>query len=270
MGRNNDFVSPYKTYVPAVALVISLVVVWYFGKQELNAATTNVKNAKQAIAKNDSLRTMYLGNADAVRLKQFATKRRDSLRDANCQLFNVAQEKYFDRIDKNYTLGRFFDAQQIAELNKILVNYLTRRAGDSSFEYKFAKSNMPVNAKTTLNMFIDIIIALDVAPQDLAPLDVIFDGGQLCAFNDKHAETVFESFLEDSDAGKMHDDGPNFDLPEMAQIRDKYVYNVRRIDSLGRVITQQDAVIKNAVRQFDNRKDSLQRVIKENEHVLQQ
>ena len=161
---------------------------------------------------------------------------RDSLSDANWTMFNVAQEKYFDRIDKKYTMGRFFSKRELRELNRVLAPYLTARAGETDVDYKYTRLLMPIKSTTPLSAFVDVVGALNVESADMAPFDMIFDNGFLYAFNDPKNEDLFEEYLEACADGCITEEGPDFTPREFAGIRDEYLNNERKIDSLNTVI----------------------------------
>ena len=177
---------------------------------------------------------------------------RDSLINANWNMFNIAQENYFDRVDKKYTMGRFFNKKEIAQLNEIMTPYLLKMAGRSDAEYKYVKMNMPITKKLSLNTFVEMVYIMGVAPEDLAPMDMIFDQGHLYLFNDRERQNLFEQLLEESDAGMIIDYVmPNYEIPEFQAIRKKYDRNAYQIDSLNRIVTQGHQTLGQSVHQFD-------------------
>lgn len=161
---------------------------------------------------------------------------RDSLSEVNWTMFNVAQEKYFDRVDKKYTMGRFFNKRELRELNRVLAPYLTARAGETDIDYKYVRVLTPIKSSTPLSAFIDAVGILNVESADMAPFDMIFDNGFLYAFNDPKNEDLFEEYLDACADGCIAEEGPNFTPREFAGIRDEYLRNERQIDSLNTVI----------------------------------
>ena len=181
---------------------------------------------------------------------------RDSLNYASSNLFNIAQEKYFDRIDKKYTIGRFFTKQEISELNRIFTPYLQNMAGDSDFAYKYARQNMPLRSKLPLNIFAEIIYILGVDTDELKPFGMIFNNGNLCMFADETRGRLFENFLDESIAGFLDDyDVPNYNIPEFAKIRTQYDAMLQQIDSLNNIIYRDDSTFQGRIDEFDEVRD---------------
>ena len=163
---------------------------------------------------------------------------RDSLFEANYKMFNIAQEKYYDRIDKKYTMRLFFSRKELAELNRILTPYFQELAGETSLEYQYVKLLFPIKPDMPLNKFFDIIGILGVPDAELAPLDVICDQGHVYGFNDANKENNFECFLEEFDLGLMTDEGPNCDIKEFAKICEEWWANEERMNELNRQIRE--------------------------------
>lgn len=163
---------------------------------------------------------------------------RDSLCDANWRIFNIAQEKYYDRIDKKYTMRLFFSKKELAELNKVLTPYFQNLAGETSLEYQYVKMLFPIKPNTPLTKFFDVIGILGVPDEELAPLDVICSQGHVYAFNDANKENNFECFLEDYDMGKITDEGPDCSIKEFAKICQEWWGNQERMNELNRQIRE--------------------------------
>lgn len=174
-----------------------------------------------------------------------ATKRKcDSLIEASNNLFNAAQEKYFDRMDRKYTMGLFFNNQEITQLNKIMASYLAKKAGSSDIEYKYAKINLPIRKDLPLNTFVEMVNILGVPDAEMAPFDMVFSNGHLYMFADKKRAKLFEEFLGDSYAGFLDDDDvPDYSIPEFAKIRKEYDRYLQQIDSLNDIIYKDDTVM---------------------------
>ncbi|MBO4480619.1 MAG: hypothetical protein J5742_03295 [Alphaproteobacteria bacterium] len=177
----------------------------------------------------------------------------DSLNDACSNLFNIAQEKYFDRIDKKYTMGLFFTPKEISQLNNVMTPYIKKMAGESDFGYKYAKMNMPIRKDLPLNTFVEMVYILGVKDEELAPFDMVFSNGHLYMFADKKRAELFESFLAESYDGFLDDDDvPNYSIPEFAKIRNEYDNYLQQIDSLNNVVYQNDSAVCKTLRDIDN------------------
>ncbi len=229
----------------------------YISKRKARAT---IKDAHAKIEQTTQKRNAYM-MGDFVRNNEAAHEYRDSLNTVNWNLYNIAAEKYFDRIDKHYTLAQFFNARDIALLNKSFRPYMESMAGESSFEYKFVKSNMPLHANTTLSTFLDIIGVLHVDDPALSKMGVLIEDGCLYMFTDKRRQNLFDSFVNDYYAGMMNEYGPNFKIREFANIRNEYTRNTQNIDSLNNTIYASDSVINAKLKGFDHEIDSFNKMI---------
>jgi len=156
----------------------------------------------------------------------------DSLFETNYRMFNIAQEQYYDRIDKKYTMRLFFSKKELDELNKVLTPYFQNLAGETTLEYQYVKLLFPIKPNTPLTKFFDIIGILGVPDAELAPLDVICDQGHVYGFNDANKENNFECFLEEYDLGKITDEGPDCDIKEYSNICQEWWDNEERMIAL--------------------------------------
>lgn len=173
----------------------------------------------------------------------------DSLAAANQNLFDKSAEKYFEKIDKKYTMGRFFNASEIAQINKILTPY----TADTELA-----SYMPLGASTTIAGFEDIVRATGIAPAKLMPVGVEFDCGYIFRFRDAAKQKLFESYIDAIEAAFMADESPNFEIREIAPIRAEYTANCAKMDSIWKDLCQNDSVRGAKLAEFDKRIDSLQ------------
>lgn len=252
--RNNDLSPEQISRRGCLTFLLAIIAIGMIGTsvyRDNKKASKTIASARAAIAQNDEKRAAYVAGDD-IRNNEMARARRDSLNAVNWQLYNVAAEKYFDRIDKKYTLSRFFNSRDIAELNRILAPYLDNMAGDSSFEYKYIKSNMPLRSDTKFGTFLDIIGVMRVSGESLEKFGMVAEDGYLYAFNDQRRLDLIDSFAGDYDAGVMGDQGPNFNIPEFAKIQKEYTRNARQIDSINRVVERGDSVIKAKLQEYDS------------------
>ena len=143
----------------------------------------------------------------------------------------------------------------------MLAPLLETKAGDSSFEYKYVKACLPLRANTPFNTFLDVIGILKLGGQDLANMGVVIDDGYLYMFNDQRRMDMLDSFVAELYAGMMDDSGPNFGLPEFAEIRGEYTRNAHQIDSINNVVQRGDSIINANLQKFDATRDSLNAVI---------
>ncbi len=189
-----------------------------------NAPSLSAQNTQKGKKPNKELRAMQ--------------RTYDSLSEANYKMFNIAQEKYYDRIDKKYTMRLFFSRKELAELNKVLTPYFQALAGETSLEYQYVKMLFPIKPDMPLTKFFDVIGILGVPDEELAPLDVICSQGHVYAFNDANKENNFECFLESFDLGKITDEGPDCTIKEFAQICQEWWDNQERMNELKRQIRE--------------------------------
>ena len=201
------------------------------------------------ISETQAQRCAYLINSPET--YQINTDKRilDSLADANTVLFDVNSNKYFNGIDKKYTMGRFFNASEIAMINKTLEQY----TNDTELA-----SCMPLGAKTPIVQFEDIVRATGIAPSKLMPAGVEFDCGYIFRFRDAADQKLFESYLAEIDAAFDEDENPNFDIREFAPMRAEYDANCAKMDSIQNDIHRNDSIRGAKLAEFDRTIDSLQ------------
>ena len=181
-------------------------------------------------------------------------KMRDSLALQNEQMLQSAQDEYFNKLDKRYTLGCFFTPREIAEMNKI-ANF----AG-------------PIfNTKTTLNEFQETLTELEIPGDKFIKFGVELDNGYIFRFLDDTRQMLFENYMDANDAAFLIDNTNDTPNPAIVLPRTKqqeFYKNKKTIDSLENQISGNVFSIDNALAEFDRKTDSLNAQIEKNRQKL--
>lgn len=235
------------------------------------------KNARRKIARlnteirnNDKALHAYMVNADEFKENKQMKKTLDSLNNRNVQMFCDAQNKYNERIDKKYPMGRFMNATQIAQLNRTVMPYVRKDKVADQDTYNTVKKFTPFNSRSTLSQFQYVIQATNIPAEKFAPLDMIVHEGFLCFFNDAHQQKLYESYLEELSHtySDFTDNEPNFDIPENAVIRDEYMRNKNTITELNNRIQSNGFLISQTIANFQHKRDSLNTLIEKYQEKL--
>ena len=254
-GLNN--IALYSTIIAVLGLG-TLVTAHYMGRKK---ARREVARLTGEIRQNTDAQKTYMATAREVAENKKLKHTFDSLDRRNMALFLDAQEKYFARIDRKYTLGRFFTQKQLAQLNRIVMPYANKISKtDTNAEwYRFIKNNTPLKSKTAIPTFEDLIRGLDIPPAEFAPMDMIIDGGYLYAFNDARQQKLFEAYLTEIDAAFSDTDKnePNFAIREIAPIQSEYMHNKREMAILNKNIAGNEFLIAQTLAQYGRKNDSL-------------
>ncbi len=171
---------------------------------------------------------------------------KDSLINANADMFNIAQNKYYERLDKKYTMRLFFSRRELKELNKVLDKYFqvfadkTARTGEESVEYKYIKAILPFKQDTPFSVINYVIRKLGVPSEALAPLDIIAYQGTVNAFNDKNKQNNFECYLEAFANGRMNDGDLPDDVAEFLEIYEQWYTNELKIAKIRQEMMNED------------------------------
>ncbi|MBO4700507.1 MAG: hypothetical protein J5620_02020 [Alphaproteobacteria bacterium] len=263
-GLNN--IALYASIIAVLGLG-TLVTAHYMGRKK---ARREIERLNNEINKNKTAQNTYIATAPEFIKNKELKRTVDSLEKRNIELLLGAQEKYFARIDRRYTLGRFFTPNQIAKLNNIVMPYANKIKKDDSQWYMFIKNNTPLKSRTTIPTMEDIIRTLDIPPEKFAPMDMVIDGGYLYMFNDARQQKLFEAYLTDIDAAFANKDEnePNFAIREIAPIQSEYTHNKREIGKSKRDIEGNDFLIAQTLAHFNRINDSLNALVEKNKQKL--
>lgn len=263
-GLNN--IALYASIIAVLGLG-TLVTAHYMGRKKARREVARLTNE---IRKNQESQKTYISTAPEFIENKKLKKTVDSLDRRNLELFLGAKEKYFARIDRRYTLGRFFTPNQIAKLNNIVMPYAKQIKKDDSQLYMFIKNNTPLKSRTTIPTMEDIIRNLDIPAEKFAPMDMVVDGGYLYMFNDARQQKLFEAYLTEIDAAFANKDEnePNFAIREIAPIQAEYMHNKREIGKLKREMEGNDFLIGQTLAQFGRVNDSLNALVEKNKQKL--
>ena len=155
----------------------------------------------------------------------------DSLSAANMAMFDSVAERYCAKLDSRYTLGKFFKTSEITQLNEMIAQCLNDSlVGDTLLNT--AKEMLPLTRKTPLVTFEALISITNVSEQDLAKFGIVFDSEHIDCFTNAAKQRVFEQYLCEYTNVSTAAGKPNFAVPEIAVIRQKYDANQRQIDNL--------------------------------------
>ena len=248
-----------------IALYFTIVAVIGIGAAMLTPHMLR-KKARREVARlsfevqhnKDSLHT-YLVQAPEFQENRQMKKNIDSLKGRNITMFLDAQEKYFERTEKKYPLGRFMNNGQLAQLNGVVMPYVSRVPKSDINVYNLLKKLTPFNARTTISEFESVLHLLNIPSEKFAPLDMVVDQGFLFMFNDRKQQAMLESYLEELSMAFSESDVnmPNFDIRENAAIRDEYMRNQDKIRNLEFRIEQNDFLIGQTIARFNQVDDSL-------------
>ncbi len=228
------------------------------------------KNTSRKIARlnteirnNDKALHTYMVNADEFKENKQMQKTLDSLRNRNVQIFCDAQNKYTERINKKYPMGRFMNATQIAQLNRTVMPYVRKDKITSQDTYNTVKKFTPFNSRSTLSQFQYVIQATNIPAEKFAPLDMIVHEGSLCFFNDARQQKLYESYLEELSHAysDFNDNEPNFEISENAVMRDEYIRNKNNITELNNKIQSNGFLISQTIANFQHKRDSLNTLV---------
>jgi hypothetical protein len=160
---------------------------------------------------------------------------RDSLINANADMFNRAQNEYYEHLDKKYTMRLFFSRRELKNLNEVLDKYLkifadkTALTGEESIEYKYIKAILPFKQDTPFSVINYVLLKLGVPSEALAPLGIIIYQGTVIEFKDEAKQNNFECYEDAFAGGRMHD-GDLPDEKEFSRIAKAWDANKRRIE----------------------------------------
>ncbi len=228
------------------------------------------KNTSRKIARlnteirnNDKALHTYMVNADEFKENKQMQKTLDSLRNRNVQMFCYAQNKYTERINKKYPMGRFMNATQIAQLNRTVMPYVRKDKITSQDTYNTVKKFTPFNSRSTLSQFQYVIQATNIPAEKFAPLDMIVHEGFLCFFNDARQQKLYESYMEELSHAysDFNDNEPNFEISENAVMRDEYIRNKNNITELNNKIQSNGFLISQTIANFQHKRDSLNTLV---------
>lgn len=234
----------------------TLAIAHYTGRKKARHEIARLDNE---IRKNRDARYMYIVQAPEFNENRNMQKKLDSLKERNTIMFNDAQDKYYERIEEKYQLGRFMGAAQIAQLNHVIMPYVKATRKTDIDAYNLVKKITPFTSKTTLSQFEYVLHLLDIPPQKFAPLDMIIDKGFLIMFNDAQQQKVHEAYLEELSHAfaDFNENEPNFEIRENAEIRGEYINNQNKIRALESKIEQNNILIGQTIAKFGHERDSL-------------
>lgn len=254
----------------AIILVLALgtgVVSHYMGRKQTRREIAQLKGELRK--KDDEIFTYTHSGAE------FSENRRmqkdiDSLNARNTELFQTAQELYFARIAANYSFNRFFTANQIAQLNQVIMPYVQKYPKHNQEWYSFIRDNTPLTGRTTIPTFELIVTELGITPDKFMPMGIIMDNGDIFMFNDSLRQALFESYLQETEMAfsEMNENEPNFDILENSEIYDEYTHNQNKIQELNSRISGNGFIIGNKLAQFSHQRDSLVSLINANQQKL--
>ncbi len=163
---------------------------------------------------------------------------KDSLVNANCDMFNIAQNKYYERLDKIYTMSLLFSNQELKELNNAFNPYFQKFAennilsGEIGVEYKYIKLMFPMKADMPFGEFYYIIRKLNIPDEVLAQFDITSVHGRIVGFKNAHKQTNFECYSDAFARGLMNDGDLSEDVPEYLEIYESWYTNNLKIAKL--------------------------------------
>ena len=257
--KNLSNLALYATIIAVLGIGI-ISVSHYMGRKKARREITRLNNE---IYKNRDAQHTYTTTAPEFIENKRLKKSLDSLDRRNAELFMNAQEKYFNRIDVKYPMGRFFTPAQISELNKIVMPYAGKISESDTDIYNFIKKKTPITGKMTISEFESVLHLLNIPSEKFAPMDMVVDNGFLFLFNDARQQKLFESYLEDLSRtfSEFDETRPNFEIPENAQIYDEYTNNMHKISKLNKKIEDNSFLIAQTLAQFGRKNDSLNALI---------
>lgn len=219
------------------------------------------KTEKELQKANDAKSAYELYSLES---KQNTENRRkiDSLKGRNADIFEITSDKHFALLDSKYTMDKFFDNEQIVKINRVLWLHLNKIAADNDVIYSLVRPHMPINSKTPLRAFEDIVDYLGITPIELIPYGVEFDKGEIFQFYNENLQNLFYKYLDDYESAYRPDEYPDFKLSELDPIRTEYTKNCDDISRLENQIARNDSIFNKKLEQFDAERDSLNRVIK--------
>jgi len=263
MNKKTKFAKRHVLHNPVFCIALaggvglaSTVALYYAGRIE---AEHDLTDACIQWNKNEKARNTYMATASEFAENKKMRSAVDSIANRNNDLMDNAFDKYIAELDEKYPLGRFFNAHQIAQINKVLSSHVRKIPKDSV--YKYIKSYMPMNNKTPLHVFEDIVSYLDIAPIELMPYGVEFDNGAIFRFSESRARHLFYRYLDDYAAAYNDYEKTNYDVMKYATARDEYAHNADKIRNLETQIARNDSIIHKNLAEFDATRDSLGRVI---------
>ena len=244
------------TTIAAVIGLGALITVHYMGRKK---AVREIARLNAEIHNNEHDIHTYMVNAPEFAENRQIKKTLDSLKNRNVVMFSDAQEKYFNRIEKKYPLGRFMNNAQINRLNGIVLPYVRTTKTNDTNGYTLVKKLTPFSAWTTLAQFESVLHLLNIPPQKFAPLDMVVNDSFLVMFNDARQQKLFESYLEELSFtfSDFNENEPNFEIRENAEIRDEYTHNQGEIRTLESKIEQNNFLIGQTIAKFNRENDSL-------------
>lgn len=253
-----------------IILVLTLgtaVVSHYIGRKQTVREITRLKGELRK--KDDEIFTYTHRSAEFAENRQMKHAI-DSLTTRNTELFQTAQELYFARIAANYSFGRFFTANQIAQLNQVIMPYVQTYPKHNQEWYSFIRDNTPVTDLTTIPTFELIVTELGITADKFIPMGIIMDNGDIFMFNDSHRQELFESYLNETESAFSESDEnePNFDIPENHEIRDEYTRNQNKVQELNALISGNGFIIGNKLARFGYQRDSINALIEKNMQKL--
>lgn len=163
---------------------------------------------------------------------------KDSLVNANCDMFNIAQNKYYERLDKIYTMSLFFSNRELKELNKAFNPYFQKFAennilsGEIGVEYKYIKLIFPMKANMPFGEFYYIIRKLNIPDEVLAQFGMTSVHGRIVGFKNAHKQNNFECYSDAFAGGLMNDGDLPADVPEYLEIYEQWYTNNLKIAKL--------------------------------------
>lgn len=247
--NNSNFlihnIALYSTIIAILGLGTAIIA-HYNGRKK---ARSEIIRLKAELHKNEDERFTYMYRMPNNELAQNKKMRqtRDSLANINADMLSNALQEYFDKIDKQYTLGCFFTSQQITKMNKIL-NFVG-----------------PVfNAKTPLSEFQEILAESDITADKFFQFGVILDGGYIHMFQDPNRQKLFEAYLDANDAAFLATN--DTDMPNPAVVLDNVAHrefdnNKRKIDYLDNCIAGNCFIVGNTIAAFNLKSDSLRALL---------
>lgn len=251
--------------VSKIALYMVILAVLGVGAATISTHTNRKKARREVsrlngeIYKNKSALHAYMINAKEFEENRQMKKTLDSLKHCNVKMFGDAQERYYERIDKKYPMGRFMNATQIRQLNHMIMPYVNKIKKSDNNAYTLVHRFTPLTSRTTMSEFECMLHLVDIPPEKFAPFDMIVDGGFLFFFNDAKQQKLYEKYLEElsKSFSEFHENEPNFEIRENAEIRDEYIANQDKIRNLEFMIEQNDFLIGQNIAQFGHINDSL-------------
>jgi cell division protein FtsB len=261
MNQNKNNQKPY-SHLPGLVSIFVLALVFggYFFDQR--AIQRRIESEQKKLKQNESSKETYIANASEFNKNAKIQNTIDSLVERNDYLVGDAFDSYFEKLDKNYTLGKFLSADQIKKINTVISSHLHKASESNNIVYKYVKSYMPINQSTPLRIFEDIVDCMNITPIELMPYGVEFDNGAIFQFYKPAAQDLFYKYLDEYEAAYSGDTEPNFGIKEIAPVHDEYVKNCEKISKLEHQIAYNDSIFNQNLAKFDATRDSLNRVIK--------